>query len=169
VIWILMLVGAGATWAIVDALAVGFLLVGILIPVVALVFFANYVNDFTGVNDLLVESYQWIVGVENPNDMMPDHCVGGGDDGFGSFLLTLAFLAIMFVVAVGTALVGMASIVGIPVGMVATLLGSLASLVKRDPAPLSVGLKILTLALGGAIAVGFALRVMNEVFTAVMC
>ncbi len=167
----LVLLGiAGTSYALVNAAGILFLGIAIALPVVALIFGALYVNDFTGVNTLIVKSFQTIVGVDTPNEMMPD-CppVDPGVEGWGAWSLSMVVLIVLFFIAIGTALAGLASIVMIPLGMAWSVLGSLASLFKRNPGPMAAGLKCLLYGAAGIIAVGISLRIMNEVYLAAIC
>lgn len=170
VILALFLVAGGTAYAINRAapflLVVGAIVVILWYPFAAIM----WINDRTGIENMLVSSWQSLSGVQVPADVYQE-CGGSSpipSDTLWGVVLIFLLWVLTAVLVFGNVIIGLGAVVGIPVGAIASGLGAIGSLALRTKEPLYVGLIILSVGLGCMVAAGLVMRIVN--FTSgVMC
>lgn len=137
-------------FAVVPAILLGFILMG-----------AMWVNDRTGVSSMMVGSWQYLSGVDTPGEIVAE-CP---EDSNANFFLGMAIILIMLVVAIANVVIGATAIIGIPLGVLMTIVGGLHALATQSSDMIARGLGVLTVGLGAVVASGLVMRLINVVTT----
>lgn len=165
--WIAAFMLAGMTYILVDQFAIYIAVAAI----VALVLFGVvWLEMKTGLNMVMVRSWQFLSGVDTPDQIIvnnQDNCPMKSE---GEFFLSMAMVILLMVIAFANVLVGLVAIIGIPVGIVMTLGGAAMTVYKEAKHDLlPSGLQVLTYGLGAMILAGIVMRIMHIGSTWVPC
>ncbi|MGH7241670.1 MAG: hypothetical protein ACREGB_05225 [Candidatus Saccharimonadales bacterium] len=176
--WLTMLGVAGGAWLAVDALAayIGLALI-LAIPmfvVYEIIMGFNGFDKLSGLNLVMVHSWQWLSGVHDPTKVVPS-CPMTSTGSWTS----VAVLLVMLVILVINIFFGLVTIIGLPVGIGTSFAGSVVAastlvLAKKESAELSkndskflatfslgAGLAVLCVALAAMILFGLDLRLVH--------
>ena len=152
--WLIGLaVGAGA-YAAVDAFAIP----GAIIMLIAYVIIGiSAIDDYTGLSSLMIHSWQWLSGVQDPNQIVQN---GQHDAGTNFALLVVILLGYVVLLALAFAIAtcGLVAIIGIPAGVIGTFFTSIYALATRKTEPLQQTLKLVILGFACIILAGIGMR-----------
>ena len=121
-------------------------------------------DDVSGLSDIMVASFKTLSGVDNPNDIFFKCDVR--PSGVGSAFAHLGWTLLALGLAIVNAAPGLTAIIGLPIGALMTLLGSVMALVKRDTGLVIAGLATFTIGMAGVIVGGLMMRLIHYITTA---
>lgn len=135
------------------AVAVGLILFPVLLA-------AFWFNDRTGVEDLVVHSWQLLSGVDTPGEIVVD-CPTRTDSTREEALVGLLVSLLGLALALGNVFVALVALIGIPVGLVGSVVGGIHALITRRSTWLSPALSILLAGIGAVVVAGLVMRLMH--------
>ncbi|MEK7602991.1 MAG: hypothetical protein AAB459_01975 [Patescibacteria group bacterium] len=158
--WIISLLVAGSIYASVDRLfsifALSTFALGIVLLAGILIFM--WVNDRTGINRFMVESFQFLSGVDTPGGII-SNCESP----------KLLGLIIGMVLALFNFIPGLIAFFALPIGSIGTLGASIYALISHDSEGLKYCSGILALGLFCLVLAGLIMRLMHYVDGALIC
>jgi hypothetical protein len=129
-----------------------------------------WVNNHAGISSFIIRSWQSLSGVRTPGEVYQE-CGGSSpipSDTLWGVAVVVALWALSVFLVFFDILLGFGAIIGIPVGVVATGIGAVTSLLTRQKDALAFGLTILSFGLGLMVAMGLSMRIVHAA-TGAMC
>lgn len=166
--WLLAFVTVGGVAAFVDSYGLIILVAITLAPIVSFLYeLINGFNAQLGINLFMVHSWQFLSGVESPDQIIP-YCPPGGIHNDNVVVGMILYLLLM-IIAIGNGIIGLVAILGMPAGFIGTTVGGVMSLVSREMYPVQMGLATLATGIGATVVAGIVMRIMHFIATNYAC
>ncbi len=168
-VWIAAFAVCGAAWLLVGAASGrrgAFVSGAGVLAATVLVLAGGWVAAGAHPVDALAPSLRFLTGLHRPGDVVPS-CLTWGPG--AKWVLQIVVVLLLLGAAVAALVPAVAGVVGIPLGVLACLLGGVVSAVQRDAEPVHAGLRVLSAALGCFVLAALVLRLLHAVYLAVLC